>query len=74
MSKQQWVQSQPDSSAPVYRVIVVERTMKAINYQHRGGDTKIDFRGTDLQPKARGEAKVESKKGYMEIEVEFDDM
>ena len=48
--------------------------MKAINYQHRGGDTKIDFRGTDLQPKARGEAKVESKKGYMEIEVEFDDM
>jgi len=48
--------------------------MKAINYEHRGGDTKIDFRGTDLQPKARGEAKVESKKGYMEIEVEFDDM
>ena len=25
-------------------------------------------------PKARGEAKVESKKGYIEIEVEFDKM
>jgi outer membrane protein OmpA-like peptidoglycan-associated protein len=69
---QQWVQSQPDSSIPIYRVTVVERTMKAINYQHRSGATKIDFRGTDLMPIAHGEAKVESKKGYIEIEVEFD--
>jgi len=56
----------------IYRVTVTERTMKAINYQHRNGSTKIDFRGTDLLPMAHGEAKVESKKGYMEIEVEFD--
>jgi outer membrane protein OmpA-like peptidoglycan-associated protein len=69
---QQWVQSQPNSSIPIYRVTVVERTMKAINYQHRSGATKIDFRGTDLLPIAHGEAKVESKKGYIEIEVEFD--
>jgi hypothetical protein len=25
-------------------------------------------------PEARGEAKVESKQGYMEVEVEFDDL
>jgi hypothetical protein len=56
------------------RVDVVERTTKAINYLHRNGSTTIDFRGTQLQPGARGEAKVESKKGYTEIEVEFDDM
>ena len=56
------------------RVDVVERTTKAINYRHRSGSTTIDFRGTSLQPGARGEAKVESKKGYVEIEVEFDDM
>ncbi len=48
--------------------------MKAINYQHQNGATKIDLLGTDLQPEARAEAKVESKKGYIEIEVEFDDM
>jgi outer membrane protein OmpA-like peptidoglycan-associated protein len=59
---------------PIYRVTVTERTAKAINYQHRSGATKIDFRGTELLPKARGEAKVESKKGYIEIEVEFDDL
>jgi len=69
---QQWVQSEQGISMPVYRVTVIERTMKAINYQHRNGATQIDFRGTDLLPMAHGQAKVESKKGYMEIEVEFD--
>ena len=57
---------------PIYRVTVTARTAKAINYQHRSGATKIDFRGTELLSNARGEAKVESKQGYMEIEVEFD--
>ncbi|HWQ56804.1 MAG TPA: OmpA family protein [Bryobacteraceae bacterium] len=61
-------------SLPVYRVTVTARTAKAINYQHRSGATKIDFRGSELMSKARGEAKVESKQGYIEIEVEFDDL
>jgi outer membrane protein OmpA-like peptidoglycan-associated protein len=59
---------------PIFRVSVTARTAKAINYRHRSGATKINFRGTDLLPKARGEAKVESKQGYIEIEVEFDDL
>jgi outer membrane protein OmpA-like peptidoglycan-associated protein len=74
-------QTQNDNAArmaagdmPVYRVSVTERTAKAINYQHRSGATKIDFAGTSLMPKASGEAKVESKQGYMEIEVEFDEL
>src|SRR5438270_8051000 len=59
---------------PVYHVTVIARTAKAINYQHRSGATKINFRGTDLMPGSRGEAKVESKQGYIEIEVEFDNL
>lgn len=59
-------------STPIYRVTVTTRTAKAVNYQHRSGATKIDFRGTELLPNSRGEAKVESKQGYIEIEVEFD--
>ena len=59
---------------PIYRVTVVERTTKAISYRHRSGSTTIDFRGTSLLPGSRGEAKVESKQGYIEIEVEFDDL
>jgi len=51
---------------------VVTRTVEAVNYQHRSGATKIDFSGTEMMPSARGQAKVESKKGYLEIEVEFD--
>src|SRR5437764_7659110 len=61
-------------STPIYRVTVTSRTAKAVNYQHRSGATKIDFQGTELLPGSRGEAKVESKKGYIEIEVEFDGM
>src|SRR6478672_8210600 len=56
---------------PTFRVTVVSRSIQAVNYKHRGGATKMDFAGTDLMPQARGEAKVESKKGYIEIEVEF---
>ena len=56
---------------PIYRVSVTARTAKAINYRHRSGATKIDFRGTELLPESHGEAKVESKQGYIEIEVEF---
>jgi outer membrane protein OmpA-like peptidoglycan-associated protein len=59
-------------TTPLYTVTVTSRTTKAVNYRHRGGATKVDFAGTALMPNARGEAKVESKKGYIEIEVEFD--
>jgi len=69
----------PQSTAgqnPLYRISinVVERQVKAVNYRHRGGATKVDFRGTALLPEAHGEAKVESKQGYIEIEVEFDNL
>jgi outer membrane protein OmpA-like peptidoglycan-associated protein len=52
---------------PIYRVTVVARTTKAINYNHRSGPTNIDFRGTPLLPEARGEARVESKQGVIQI-------
>ena len=66
-------QIQQRGKQPIYTITinVVDRTTKAINYQHRNGATKIDFRGTPLLPAAHGEAKVESKQGYIEIEVEF---
>jgi outer membrane protein OmpA-like peptidoglycan-associated protein len=62
---------EPLSPIPTFRVNVVSRSVPAINYKHRGGATKLDFAGTDLMPSASGQAKVESKKGYTEIEVEF---
>ena len=58
-----------EGSVPVYRVTVVARTTKAINYNHRSGSTTIGFRGTALMPGARGEAKVESKQGVIKIDA-----
>ena len=59
-------------SMPIYRVTVVARTTKAINYNHRSGSTKIDFRGTALLPEARGEASVESKQGVIKIDARME--
>src|SRR5216684_1890964 len=62
-----------DSGNPTstYRINVVSRTTRAVSYKHRSGATKINFQGTDLMPAAAGEAKVESKRGTLAIEVEF---
>ncbi len=54
---------------PIFRVTVVSRTTKAINYHHRTGSTHIDFRGTELMPLAKGEATVNSQMGSTKIET-----
>lgn len=71
---QQQAPTQPGDSIPTYRVTVVSRTARAVNYRHRSGATKIDFQGTDLMPSARGEASVNSKRGRLEVQVEFSDL
>ena len=52
-------------------MIVISRSVQAVNYKHRSGASKLDFAGTDLMPAANGEAKVNSKRGSIEIEAEF---
>jgi len=60
-------QVEPMEKTPVFRSKVVSRTTKAVDYRHRGGSTKVDLRGTELMPQAKGEAKVESRTGRLEI-------
>ncbi len=62
---------EPLSPMPIFRVNVVSRSVQAVNYKHRSGASKVDFAGTDLMPSANGEAKVNSKRGSIEIEAEF---
>jgi outer membrane protein OmpA-like peptidoglycan-associated protein len=62
----------PNPSQPIFRVTVVGHVTPAINYRPRKGDTEIDFRGTTLMPLALGKAKVSGKKGYIDIDAEFD--
>ena len=69
-------QSAPRAQAPAPSTAAaptsVSHTTKAVNYRHRGGSTKIDFRGTELMSGATGEASVQSKNGRMEIDARFD--
>jgi len=64
----------PDSGQPIFRVTVVSRTIKAVNYHHRTGTTAIDFRGTELMPEARGDARVSSQMGSTKIETYLNHM
>jgi len=66
------VASMAQQSGPLSRVTLVVRTTKAINYRHLSGPTQIDFRGTILQSQARGEARVESRRGAVRIQAQFE--
>jgi hypothetical protein len=57
---------------PTFRATVVSRTTKAVNYHHRTGSTHIDFRGTELMPAARGEARVDSQMGSTKIQTNLE--
>jgi len=71
-------QTQPsgrhEDGAPAFRVRTINRTVEAVNYQHRGRSTKLDFVGTELMLSARGEAEVKSKRGSIAIEAEFSNL
>jgi outer membrane protein OmpA-like peptidoglycan-associated protein len=62
---------EPEGPASTYRVIVVSRSVQAVNYRHRSGASDVDFAGTALLPSADGKAKVRSKRGTLEVEAEF---
>jgi outer membrane protein OmpA-like peptidoglycan-associated protein len=65
---------QPMSPMPTFRVTVVSRSVRAVNYEHRSGSSKLDFAGTVLMPSANGVAEVNSKRGSIEIDAEFGDL
>jgi outer membrane protein OmpA-like peptidoglycan-associated protein len=66
--------AQTGQPMPIFRVTVVSRTTKAVNYHHRTGTTHIDFRGTELMPAARGQASVSSQMGSTKIETTLQHM
>jgi outer membrane protein OmpA-like peptidoglycan-associated protein len=65
---------EPMATTPTFRVTVISRSVRAVNYQHRSGSSKLDFAGTDLMPSANGVAEVNSKRGSIAIEAEFGDL
>jgi outer membrane protein OmpA-like peptidoglycan-associated protein len=52
----------------------ITKSTLAFGYRVGGGSTKIDFKGTDLMPVAGGEAKIEAKKGYSQVDAKFENL
>ena len=50
------------------RTDVISRTVKAVNYRHRG-ETKIDMHGTDQMPNAEGVVEIKSRQGRLNIDL-----
>jgi outer membrane protein OmpA-like peptidoglycan-associated protein len=65
-------QEAPPPRVGTIRVVSTARTTPAINYRHRSGATEVDLRGTDLMPKAKGQATVNSKQGRIEIKASME--
>lgn len=56
---------------PLYRVTIVSRMTKAINYGYLTAPTRIDFAPTPLLMGARGDASIEPKRGSTSINARF---
>ena len=74
VDQSQGQQVEPMEKPPVFKAEVVSRTTKAVDYRHRGGSTRVDLKGTELMPQARGEARVESRTGRLEINAKLSGM
>ncbi len=73
-NSQTTVQVERMSPTPTFRVVVISRSVQAVNYEHRSGSSKLDFVGTDLMPGANGEAHVNSKRGSISIDAYFSNL
>lgn len=60
-----------DPPTVTFKTQVVSKSTQAVNYRHRMGSTRVDFKGTALMPRAEGKARVESKAGRIEIDFEI---
>jgi outer membrane protein OmpA-like peptidoglycan-associated protein len=60
----------PDGTVAIFRIEVVGRTVKAVNYRNRES-TRIGFEGTSLLAGAQGEATVENKQGSTRVRANF---
>ena len=58
------------ADTPVFRAETVSRSMQAINYERSGGSTRVNFVGTALHPKAKGQARVAQNRSVMDVEVD----
>src|SRR5512143_4074651 len=64
----------PSQNPTPVRTHLIQRTVNAVNYQYQKARTEVDFRGTDLDPNAKGSAIVQSKSGRTDIQARFEQL
>ena len=64
----------PPATVPMYKVLVIQGSAKAINYTNMKGSTKLDMVGTVLSAKARGIAKISQEGSGLEITAKLRDL
>ena len=62
---------EPMDQTPVFRVNVVSRTTKAVNYRHRGGSTTVDIKGTEPDAGSDRQSQSGQQSGRLQINVEL---
>jgi len=62
---------EPNAPSTMFHVVVISRTVQAVNYRHRQGTSEVGFAGTPLMSTAEGTARVRSERGTMKVEAEF---
>src|SRR5882724_4370840 len=67
-------QAPGDPQPTVFRISVVSRTTKAINYHHRQGSTTVTLEGSSLVPRAKGEVRVDSRTGATKVDAVIEKM
>ena len=67
-------QTPGDQQPTVFRIEVVSRTTKAINYHHRQGSTTVTLAGSTFAPKGKGEVRVDSKTGATKVDATIEKM
>lgn len=72
IAQQQQPSAQQDPPPVVFKVDVVSRTTKAINYHHRQGSTVVAFEGSKLAPRAKGEVRVDSRTGATKVDASIE--
>lgn len=74
LAQQTYVVNKPadgvsQAAAPIYKITVTSRTIKAINFHHRQGSTELDLVGTALLPEGKGTVRVDSKTGATKVDA-----
>ncbi|MBI2688154.1 MAG: OmpA family protein [Acidobacteria bacterium] len=64
----------PQNPMPVFRVTVVSRVAKAVNFHHRQGWTTMDLKPVMGPARSKGEVRVDSKTGATRVDARINKM